>query len=207
MFGKLQPGRPGAGSRTLFGLGRGPGLLIIMAAQPPARISRTFGSANRIRCRRARSIVVMIEISSRTGLKPGSFFALRPSLIGQLFAATIRSISTKGILPTRRSTHFPLLNISKAGTLCTLNLSAKSPFFSMSTLRIVKAGRWPARSASTGFRERHGPHHSAQKSTRTRPPWSISALQAAASTSRRLPISSPFDLLLGAEPAYVFSTP
>ena len=62
----------------------------------------------------------------------------------------------------------PCLNSIRVGIDMTLNLIAVCWFSSMFSLTTLSASpRSPAISSTTGDTRRHGPHHGAQKSTRT----------------------------------------
>src|SRR5262245_11342935 len=89
-----------------------------------------------------------------------------------------------GTFPMTVSTCFPPLKKRMLGMERTLNRIAVWGFASTSTLAtLARPAYSPASCSSTGATIRHGPHHDAQKSTRTSPPaCSISLLNEASVT-------------------------
>ena len=100
------------------------------------------------------------------------------------------SIIGLGLAPVSLSTNSPLLKRSKAGIPLTPNLPALSGLTSVFTFAIVISLSSDI-CFSTGPIILHGPHHGAQKSTRTHSSLFVTTSKSASLVSTTFPILAP----------------
>ena len=106
--------------------------------------------------------------------------------------STQRPSEPRSLEPERRATSFPPLNRMSVGMLRMPSWPASCWFSSVFTLPTCSCvRRWAASWSSTGDIARHGPHHSAQKSTSTgRSPRPVWVWKAAVSSFTGWPVTT-----------------